>query len=95
MLLNAVLFAVVMTFPANFSYLSFAAVLLLMGVAGGLFASPNTSSIMNSVPAPPWGGFRDASDIQQRRNAPVDGAVLHAPSPRARCQCPGRCTRGS
>jgi MFS family permease len=51
MLLNAVLFAVVLAFPANFSYLPFAAVMLAMGVGGGLFASPNTSSIMNSVPA--------------------------------------------
>jgi MFS family permease len=51
MLLNAVLFVVVALFPANFSYLPFAAVMFGMGVAGGLFASPNTSSIMNSVPA--------------------------------------------
>jgi MFS family permease len=51
MLLNAVLFALVLAFPANFSYLPFAAVMLAMGIAGGMFASPNTSSIMNSVPA--------------------------------------------
>jgi MFS family permease len=51
MLLNAVLFALVMVFPANFSYVPFAMVMLAMGIAGGLFASPNTSSIMNSVPA--------------------------------------------
>jgi MFS family permease len=51
MLLNAVLFGLVMLFPANFSYLPFAAVMLTMGIAGGLFASPNASSIMNSVPA--------------------------------------------
>jgi len=51
MLLNAVLFALVMAFPANFSYLPFAAVMVTMGMAGGLFASPNASSIMNSVPA--------------------------------------------
>jgi MFS family permease len=51
MLLNAVLFALVIAFPANFSYWPFAIVMLMMGIAGGLFASPNTSSIMNSVPA--------------------------------------------
>jgi MFS family permease len=50
-LLNAVLFALVMAFPANFSYVPFAVVMVAMGIAGGLFASPNTSSIMNSVPA--------------------------------------------
>ncbi len=50
-LLQAVLFAIVIAFPANFSYVPFAIVILAMGLAGGLFASPNTSSIMNSVPA--------------------------------------------
>ena len=51
MLLNAALFVLVMAFPANFSYVPFAVVMTGMGIAGGLFASPNTSSIMNSVPA--------------------------------------------
>jgi MFS family permease len=51
MLLNAILFAVVMLFPANFSYVPFAFVMFGLGVAGGLFAAPNTSAIMNSVPA--------------------------------------------
>jgi MFS family permease len=51
MLLNAVLFGLVMAFPADFAYVPFALVMFAMGVAGGLFASPNTSSIMNSVPA--------------------------------------------
>jgi hypothetical protein len=40
-----------MTFPANFNYWPFGAVMLFSGIGGGLFASPNTSSIMNSVPA--------------------------------------------
>jgi MFS family permease len=51
MLLNAAMFVLVMAFPANFSYVPFAFVMATMGIAGGLFASPNTSSIMNSVPA--------------------------------------------
>jgi MFS family permease len=51
MLLAAVTYALMMTFPANFSYLPFGAVMLFSGIGGGLFASPNTSSIMNSVPA--------------------------------------------
>ena len=38
-------------FPADFSYWPFAAVMLVSGIGGGLFAAPNTSSIMNSVPA--------------------------------------------
>ena len=51
MLLSAVMFAAMLAFPANFSYWPFAFVMLLSGVGNGLFASPNTSSIMNSVPA--------------------------------------------
>ncbi|MGD0198968.1 MAG: MFS transporter [Solirubrobacteraceae bacterium] len=51
MLLSAAMYAVMMTFPANFSYPPFAVVMFVTGVGGGLFASPNTASIMNSVPA--------------------------------------------
>ena len=51
MLVSAAMYAVMMTFPANFSYLPFAAVMFVSGIGGGLFASPNTASIMNSVPA--------------------------------------------
>ncbi|HEU5229052.1 MAG TPA: MFS transporter [Ktedonobacteraceae bacterium] len=37
--------------PANFDYPLFAGLLFLLGCGSGLFASPNTSSIMSSVPA--------------------------------------------
>ena len=36
--------------PANFNYQIFAALLFILGCGSGLFASPNTSSIMSSVP---------------------------------------------
>jgi EmrB/QacA subfamily drug resistance transporter len=36
--------------PYNFSYWEFAALLLMQGIGMGMFASPNTASIMNSVP---------------------------------------------
>jgi MFS family permease len=36
--------------PANFNYLFFAVLIFLLGCGSGLFASPNTSSIMSSVP---------------------------------------------
>ena len=39
-----------MLLPANFTYLPFAGLLLLLGVGMGLFAAPNTASIMSSVP---------------------------------------------
>jgi MFS family permease len=37
--------------PVDFSYLAFAALLLLNGLAMGLFSSPNRAAIMNSLPA--------------------------------------------
>ncbi len=37
--------------PANFPYPVFGALIFLLGCGSGLFASPNTSSIMSSVPA--------------------------------------------
>jgi MFS family permease len=51
MLLSGSMYGVMMAFPANFAYWPFAAVMLLSGIGGGMFASPNTASIMNSVPA--------------------------------------------
>ena len=38
--------------PTNFPYWAFALLILCNGLGSGLFASPNTSSIMGSVP--PW-----------------------------------------
>jgi hypothetical protein len=37
--------------PMNFSYVWFAILLLLVGLALGLFFAPNTASVMNSLPA--------------------------------------------
>ena len=51
MLLTAAMYAAMMAFPANFSYWPFAATVFVSGIAMGLFAAPNTASIMNSVPA--------------------------------------------
>ncbi len=51
MLVSAVMYLAMMAFPADFSYWPFATVMLVSGIGGGLFASPNTASIMNSVPA--------------------------------------------
>ncbi len=51
MVLAAVTFALLMSLPADFSYLPFAVVLFLNGIAFGMFSAPNTTGIMNSVPA--------------------------------------------
>jgi MFS family permease len=44
-------FTGLMLLPVNFPYWAFASIIFFNGVGSGLFASPNTSSIMSSVPA--------------------------------------------
>lgn len=51
MVLAAVSFGLMMLLPVNFPYITFAGILLLNGLAFGLFSSPNTAGIMNAVPA--------------------------------------------
>jgi hypothetical protein len=51
MVISAAAFVAFALLPVNFTYLSFAAILFIMGIGGGIFASPNMASIMNSVPA--------------------------------------------
>ena len=50
MLLQMLGFLGLTLLPANFNYPLFAALLFMLGCGSGLFASPNTSSIMSSVP---------------------------------------------
>jgi len=42
--------------PTNFHYIWFAILVLLNGVGGGMFSAPNSTAIMNSVPADQRGG---------------------------------------
>ncbi|MCL4437348.1 MAG: MFS transporter [Thaumarchaeota archaeon] len=50
MIITAVSFLALTLLPYNFDYLQFAVIIFFMGVGGGMFAAPNTASIMNSVP---------------------------------------------
>lgn len=50
MLLGALSFGLLMLLPADFSYWTFALLLVLNGIGSGLFAAPNSTAIMNSVP---------------------------------------------
>jgi MFS family permease len=50
MVLTAACFAVMLTFPVSFLLLPFMIVTFLLGVGQGMFISPNTAAIMNSVP---------------------------------------------
>lgn len=51
MLLAAASFGLMMLLPVDFPYWAFASILVLNGLAFGMFSSPNTAGIMNSVPA--------------------------------------------
>jgi MFS family permease len=51
MLVSALSFLLLALVPVDFSYPLFAAVLLLMGLSMGAFASPNRAGVMNSLPA--------------------------------------------
>jgi MFS family permease len=51
MLITALAFVGMMLLPANFNLLAFGLLLILFGVGMGTFAAPNTTAIMNSVPA--------------------------------------------
>jgi MFS family permease len=51
LLLGACAFTGLMLLPVNFSYWIFALIIFCNGLGSGLFASPNTSAIMSSVPA--------------------------------------------
>jgi MFS family permease len=51
LLLAALAFTGLMLLPVNFPYWLFGLIIFCNGVGSGLFASPNTSAIMSSVPA--------------------------------------------
>jgi MFS family permease len=51
MLASALSFGLLEMLPVDFSYPLFGAVLLLMGLSMGAFASPNRAGVMNSLPA--------------------------------------------
>jgi MFS family permease len=51
LLVSAAAFAGLLLLPVTFSYWVFALIIFCNGIGSGLFASPNTSAIMSSVPA--------------------------------------------
>jgi hypothetical protein len=51
MVVMAAAFLSLTLLPANFSYPLFAALILILGCGMGMFSAPNTTAIMNAVPA--------------------------------------------
>ena len=50
MIVQAVAFVLLTLLPANFSYLWFALLLVVMGIGQGMFSAPNTTLSLNDVP---------------------------------------------
>jgi MFS family permease len=50
-LLVAATFVALLAIPIDFAYWAFALVIFLNGIGSGLFSAPNTTAVMNSVPA--------------------------------------------
>jgi len=76
MLLAAATFAALIGVPVNFGYPLFAFVIFMNGVAFGLFAAPNTTSIMNSVPARHRGVASGMRATFQNTGMPISIAVF-------------------
>jgi len=55
-LLSGVVFLLFNMLPMDFPYVPFAVLLFLVGLSIGMFMAPNTSSVMNSLPADQRGG---------------------------------------
>lgn len=51
MIIGAISFVALLELPADFPYWTFAFLIFLNGVGSGLFIAPNTTAVMNSVPA--------------------------------------------
>ena len=83
-----------MVLPVDFPYAVFALLLALIGAASGMFASPNSSSIMGSVPAVrTWRRIGHARDVPELGHRDLDRHLLHAGDRRRREQPAGDAQR--
>ena len=82
-----------MSLPVDFGYVAFALLIFLNGVAFGLFAAPNTTSIMNSVPARYRGVASGMRVTFQNTGMPISIAIFFSLMIVAsRARSPGRCS---
>ena len=77
-LLYAASFIGLLLLPVNFPYLAFAVVIGVNGIANGMFASPNTASIMSSVPAAQRGVASGMRSTFQNSGTALSNAVFFA-----------------
>ncbi len=76
MLITSAAFLILSTFSYNFDYVTFALVIFVMGMSMGMFSSPNTASIMNSVPSEQRGAASGMRSTLQNTGTTVGLGVL-------------------
>ncbi|HUH99565.1 MAG TPA: MFS transporter [Nitrososphaerales archaeon] len=76
MLISSACLLLLSFLPYNFVFWEFAVILFVMGLGGGLFASPNTVAIMNSVPPETRGAASGMRATVQNTGTTVSTAVF-------------------
>ena len=76
MILTAVGFSLLSALPVNFKYPLFAAVIFLDGLSMGMFMSPNTAAIMNSLPPQHRGAGSGMRATLMNVGSPLSTAII-------------------
>ncbi len=76
MIITGVTFLAFTLLPANFEYLPFALILLVMGLGNGIFMSPNMASVMNSCPAEHRGAASGMRSTLQNCGQTISQAIF-------------------
>ena len=76
MIITGIAFLAFTLLGANFAYLPFALILLVMGIGNGIFNSPNMASIMNSVPAEDRGAASGMRSTLQNCGQTISQAIF-------------------
>jgi MFS family permease len=76
MILTAFGFALLLALPVNFKYPLFAAVIFLDGLSMGMFMSPNTAAIMNSLPPQHRGAGSGMRATIMNVGSPISMAII-------------------
>jgi EmrB/QacA subfamily drug resistance transporter len=76
MIITAFAFLAFTLLPANFEYLPFAIILLVMGLGNGIFMSPNMASVMNSCPAEHRGAASGMRSTLQNCGQTISQAIF-------------------
>jgi EmrB/QacA subfamily drug resistance transporter len=78
MVITGVAFLVFTLLPANFEYLPFAIILLILGIGNGIFMSPNMASVMNSCPPENRGAASGMRSTLQNCGQTISQAIFFA-----------------